>query len=218
MSRRLLQFVFLALCPILAAQQTMNNEAVLKLVKAGLSDDLIVTTISASPGSYDTSADGLLALKQGGASGKVISAIEQKTKSASAPPTTSAPAVPEARSPRIFIDADQAFGGALTAAFARKQVPATVVAVKENADYILKSAPVSAKQESAGSKLARCMFAYCAGIEGSSSVSVQLINPSDQSVVWAYQVRKGNGGPSGVQSLSEAVAKHLRNDFLDKRK
>jgi hypothetical protein len=71
---------FLLVClmaaqPRLAAQQAMTNDAVLKLVKAGLSDDLIITTIKASPGNYDTSANGLVALKKGGASEKVIAAI-----------------------------------------------------------------------------------------------------------------------------------------------
>lgn len=79
MRKRLLQFAFLALCPLLAAQQAMNNDAVLKLVKAGLSEDIIITTINSSPGTYDTSANGLIALKQGGASDKVISAIVMKT-------------------------------------------------------------------------------------------------------------------------------------------
>jgi hypothetical protein len=64
--------------PPLAAQQTLDNTSVLKLVKAGLSDDLIVTTINASPGKYDTSANGLVALKKGGASDKVIAAIVTK--------------------------------------------------------------------------------------------------------------------------------------------
>ncbi len=56
---------FLAFCPVLLGQQTMNNDAVLKLVKAGLSDELIITTINSSPGTYDTSTDGLIVLKQG---------------------------------------------------------------------------------------------------------------------------------------------------------
>jgi hypothetical protein len=43
-----------------------------------MSDDLIVSTITASPGNYDTSADGLIALKSAGASDRVISAIVSK--------------------------------------------------------------------------------------------------------------------------------------------
>lgn len=96
MRKHLLQFAFLALCPILAAQQAMNNDSVVKLVKAGLSDDLIVTTISSSAGAYDTSASGLIALKQGGASDKVIAAIVMKASGAvpAAPATSTASALP----------------------------------------------------------------------------------------------------------------------------
>jgi hypothetical protein len=72
-----------------SAQKALNNDSVTKLIKAGLSDDLIVNTINVSPGSYDTSADGLIALKTAGASDKVLSAIVQK---ASAPPPAAIPA------------------------------------------------------------------------------------------------------------------------------
>lgn len=70
--------------PALVAQQTMNNASVIELVKAKLSDDLIVTTINASPGTYDTSANGIIALKEAGASDKVVSAIVLKASGASA--------------------------------------------------------------------------------------------------------------------------------------
>ena len=82
MRKSLIALVFLFTCPFLLAQQAMNNASVVKLVKAGLSDDLIVSTINASPGTYDTSADGLIALKTAGASDKVVAAIVMK---ASAP-------------------------------------------------------------------------------------------------------------------------------------
>lgn len=80
--------VFLAFCPLLIAQQALNNDGVIKLVKAGLSDDLIVSTINASPGAYDSSANGLIALKTAGASDKVVTAIVMK---AAAPPPPVAP-------------------------------------------------------------------------------------------------------------------------------
>src|SRR5271156_5972011 len=76
--KHMLQLAFLAFCPALLGQQAMNNDSVLKLANAGLSDDLIVTTINSSPGTYDTSANGIIALKQGGANDKIISAILTK--------------------------------------------------------------------------------------------------------------------------------------------
>jgi len=81
----ILAVLFLAICPLLIAQQALNNDSVIKLVKAGLSDDLIVTTINGSAGSYDISADGLIALKTAGASDKVVAAIVAKVSAASQP-------------------------------------------------------------------------------------------------------------------------------------
>jgi hypothetical protein len=63
----------------------MNNESVIKLTKAGFSEDLIVTSINRSPGNYDTSVDGLIALKTAGVGSKVIQAMV--TKGAEPPPT-----------------------------------------------------------------------------------------------------------------------------------
>ena len=82
MSKNLIALVFLAFCPLLVAQQSLNNDSVVALVKAGLSEDLIVSTINASQGTYDTSAAGLIALKTAGASDKVVSAIVMKASGA----------------------------------------------------------------------------------------------------------------------------------------
>jgi hypothetical protein len=63
----------------------MNNDSVIKLVKAGLSDDLIVSTINASPGTYNTSVDGIIALKTAGVSDRVVSVIVAKAAEAAQP-------------------------------------------------------------------------------------------------------------------------------------
>jgi hypothetical protein len=97
MRKTFLALIFLALCPLLIAQQALNNDSVIKLVKAGLSDDLIVSTINASAGAYDTSANGLIALKQAGASDKVVAAIVMKGSA----PATAAPQPASALPPGI---------------------------------------------------------------------------------------------------------------------
>jgi hypothetical protein len=71
--------------PWAAAQQAMNNSSVIQLIKAGLSDDLVITTINSSAGNYDTSTNGLIALKGAGISDKVISAIMRKNTAATQP-------------------------------------------------------------------------------------------------------------------------------------
>jgi hypothetical protein len=83
MRKALLVLLLLVLGPVLAAQQPLNNDAVIKLTKAGLSDDLIITTINANPGNYDTSTDGLIALKKAKVSDKVVSALVLKASGAS---------------------------------------------------------------------------------------------------------------------------------------
>jgi hypothetical protein len=235
-----LALLFMALSPVLTAQQSLNNDAVIKLANAGLSDDLIVSTVNASSGKYDTSADGLVALKKAGVSEKVVAAVVAKASDnataspASIPPLSAPPVVDQTTAgqapplsatvekstgePRIFVKAEPDFAVALTAALNKKHAPATIVLDVNRADYVLQSAAVNSKEESGVSKIARCMFAYCIGIEGKSSVSVQLVRVGDSSVVWAYQVRKGNSGTVGTQSLSEAIAKHLKSEFLDRKK
>jgi hypothetical protein len=83
------------------AQQSLNNDAIVKLAKAGLSDDLIVNTVNTSPGAYDVSPDGLIALKSAGISDRVVSAIVAKSSAAaqSAPAPAPAPVAPLAPIP-----------------------------------------------------------------------------------------------------------------------
>ena len=102
MRKGLVALLFLAFTSFLTAQQALNNDSVIKMVKAGLTDDVIVATINANPGAYDASPDGLIALKQAGVSNKVIDAIVAKSTFStpdsaqpSAPPSPEPPAPPQ---------------------------------------------------------------------------------------------------------------------------
>lgn len=131
---------------------------------------------------------------------------------------TSHAATPAANQPTVFIAAEAGFQNALTAAMLKKHVPIAVTTDQSKADYVLQAAPVDSKDETGAGKVARCLFLDCIGMNGSSEVSVRLLKREGSVVVWAYQVRKANSGPLGVQSLSEAIAKHLKNDYLRKQK
>jgi TolB-like protein len=130
--------------------------------------------------------------------------------------SSSAPPAPTATRPTVYIAPQDGFEVYLTAAIAKKGVPVDVVADQSKATYVLKSAPVEVKQESTGSKVARCIFAYCAGIEDKANVSVQLTETSSSKVLWAYSVNKQRGGSKNQQSMAEAVAKHFK-EFLAKK-
>jgi len=92
----------LALIPAFAQQQ-LTNDAVLKMVKAGLGDDIVVSTIQAQPGKYVTGPDELIALKTGGVSDKVIAAMIAKGSAAPAPAPVAAPAAAPAAQPAASV-------------------------------------------------------------------------------------------------------------------
>lgn len=115
----------------------------------------------------------------------------------------------------VYIEPQNGFETYIAAAMTKKNVPADVVTDRAKAAYVLKAAPIEIKQESTGGKIARCLFAYCAGIEDKGNVSVQLIEASSSKMVWAYSVNKQRGGSKNEQSMAEAVAKHLK-EFLNK--
>jgi hypothetical protein len=58
-----------------AAANVLQNQDVIKMVKAGLDDTLIIAKISSSKCQFDTSTDALIQLKQSGVSAAVLKAI-----------------------------------------------------------------------------------------------------------------------------------------------
>jgi hypothetical protein len=119
--------------------------------------------------------------------------------------------------PAVYIEPQQGFETYLAAAMSKKGVPVDVVTDQTKATYVLKAAPIEIKQESTGGKIARCLFAYCAGIEDKGNVSVQLIETSSTKMLWAYSVNKQRGGSKNEQSMAEAVAKHFK-EYIEKKK
>jgi len=81
------------------AQQALNNEAIVKMVKAGLAEELIVSTIQSQPGSYSLGADDLIALKSAGVSEKILAAMVAKSKAGTSSPAPAAKEDPAVEAP-----------------------------------------------------------------------------------------------------------------------
>ena len=92
MRRILLACLILLLCPVLFAQETLTNDSVIKLIRSGLSEDLIVATINASAGKYDTSSHAIITLKNAGAGDKIVAAMILKSSGMAAAAAAPAPA------------------------------------------------------------------------------------------------------------------------------
>lgn len=57
------------------AQQGLTNSDIIKMQSAGLSENIILASVNGQPAAYDTSTDGLLALKKAGVSDAVVAAM-----------------------------------------------------------------------------------------------------------------------------------------------
>lgn len=106
-----------ALVTAMAAQQAqkpLSNADVIKMVKGGLPESVIVGAIQSSPAKYDTSPDGLIALHTAGvtqaemdaimaASGKGVQPVSQPAAAAAQPGAEAAAPVPKGRMPKVFL-------------------------------------------------------------------------------------------------------------------
>jgi hypothetical protein len=87
------------------AQKTLANADVVKMVKGGLPESVIVSAIQSSPGKYDISPDALIALQKNGVTAKEMDAIiaESKKTPAAAAPDASAAVSEKSHMPRVTV-------------------------------------------------------------------------------------------------------------------
>lgn len=116
----------------------------------------------------------------------------------------------------VYVVPNDGFETSVIAALEKKHVPVEIVTDKDRADYVLTTTDVQIHKESGAGKIARCVFAYCAGIEDSGNVSVQLVDTHSKTVAWGYNVSKQRASKNR-QSMAEAIAKHLKSEFLTGR-
>ena len=122
------------------------------------------------------------------------------------------PLASPAESRKMFIEPQNGFESYISAAIVKKQVPVMMIGNRDDAELLLTSS-VEGQQESGASKFARCAFAWCLGINGTQTASVQLVDRKTTQVLWGYNVRKQ--GAKNYQSSAEAIAKHLK-EYLSK--
>ena len=79
--------VVLALCLGIASAQHFSNtnDSVMKMVKAGMSDSIVISSIDSQPAQFSLSANDLIALKQAGVSDAVMAAMIAKNTPAATP-------------------------------------------------------------------------------------------------------------------------------------
>jgi hypothetical protein len=69
----------------LSAQEPLNNNSVLKMVKSGLGESIILDMIEKQPGRYAVSPDNLIELKKAGVSEKILDALVRQNAALAVP-------------------------------------------------------------------------------------------------------------------------------------
>lgn len=153
MRSKLAAAAFLAACTAMCtAQQQLNNQSVMKMHDAGMSDDLIATAINTQAGTYDTTMDGMIALKKAGIDDKLIQAmlVHSSAQNASLPPAAmianagGPPPTNGPHKPRVYVSSLGSGAGLLSLRNQSMEVskdmerdcPAVAVTLNQaNADY-----------------------------------------------------------------------------------
>src|SRR5579863_7598339 len=60
------------------AQEALTNDSVVKMVKAGLSEDVILSMVRTQPGKYTVAPEQLIDLKSAGVPDRVVAAMVEK--------------------------------------------------------------------------------------------------------------------------------------------
>jgi hypothetical protein len=102
----------------------------------------------------------------------------------------------------------------ISAALTKKGVPVSVTTNEALATLVLKATSPEETKVTTGHKVLNCMFAYCGGNEDKGTATVQILK--GDIVVWSYSVNKQRG-QKNKQALAEAIAKHLKDDYLKAR-
>src|SRR5579872_2687514 len=103
--KRMAVALLLASAPLLAqdAQKTLTNTDVVKMVKGGLPESVVVSAIQSSPGKYDISPDALIALQKDGVTAKEMDAIIAESKKTPAAATAAAAPSEKSHMPRVTV-------------------------------------------------------------------------------------------------------------------
>lgn len=89
--KRIFALVVLLAVSLAARAAVMTNDDVVKMVKAGVGDSLILQQIERSQPAFDTSVDGVIALKKSGVSDTVINRMMSARAPAQGQPMSGAP-------------------------------------------------------------------------------------------------------------------------------
>jgi hypothetical protein len=121
------------------------------------------------------------------------------------------PATAIAPNSNIYIEPNNGFENYLVAAFRVKEVPLTIVAEKDKADFIMTT------KVDRGDKPSWSQTIFLGKTKANEDAAITVTNAKTSAIAWGYAVHKYNAA-KGQQSTAEAVAKHLAGYVKDSGK
>jgi hypothetical protein len=185
--KRLIGILVLALTVVAGAQETLNNDSILKMVKAGLGEDLIVTMVQTQPGKYSVNPDELIRLKKAGVSERILAAMATKGSGVnSSGPVASGPAKIAPNTPiRLAVEE------AVSSSSAKAGDPLKVAAAE---DLVINGRVVIAKGAPAMGHIIMAKKKGLASYDGALEVTVDSVRAVDgQNVAVGGHLEVGGG-------------------------
>lgn len=196
------------------APRALTNESILSLIKAELSDEVIIRKIRASNCQFDISPEAITDLKDQGVSKTVL---EEMINVSTPAPTT--PASERASSPigaKFYVaPMPEGFDGFISAELLKRKLPLTVVNDERSADFI-----ITGGTNKGVHKWYDTVFG--SGYERDRNQgNIRVIRVKDQTVVWAGEagdrsfwfgaIKKG-----GQRKVADRIVGKMNGEFIKK--
>jgi hypothetical protein len=210
----------LSVRPPTAVPDILTNETLVKLAKAELSDDVILSMVRTQPGRFQKSPDAVIELKEAGVSDKVIAAVLNSNSavqlSDTAVPASPGPLLAKLESnSRIYIASMTAnLNEFIGAEIIKQHLPVRVVLDERDADYIL-----SGLSQRTEVKWYDVVSGSVVGGKDRVEASAKLVRVSDRTLVWAGESGDrslifGAFKRGGERKLAERIVGQMKHDLF----
>jgi hypothetical protein len=196
-----------------SSPETLTNDTVIKLTKAGLGDGVIIGMIGTQPGSYSRGSADIIKMKEAGVSDKVIATILNTKAEPSGNPLPRQLHIED--NSKLYIESMASnLNEFIAAEIVKQKLPVQLVLEEKDADYILTG--FSQRTEV---KWYDVVSGSIVGGKDRLEASAKLVRVKDKTFIWAGESGDRSlifGGlkRGGQRKLAERIVGKMRQDLF----
>jgi hypothetical protein len=211
------------------AAEILTNETLIKLAKAGVSEDVILRMVNSRPGNYLGSPEAIIGLKEAGVSDGIILAVVNKDAVAQVADTRSTPSGPLVLHPQVEENSNVYIAPMtanlnefIGAEIVKQHLPVRVVVEEKDADYILSG--FSQRTETRWFDLVqdvttKVVSGAVFGGKDRYEASARLARVRDKTFVWAGESGDrslifGAYKRGGQRKLAERIVRQMKRELF----